>query len=93
MHWEIKYRKIIGIYRNKIVDLSDASLIVVAMNCTGLQLLCTHGCDGLSSDELRCNEFKSVSELRAVLLSITDIPASEQHDDDVPHLVNTHCLT
>jgi len=58
-------------------DVSDAS---------GLQSLCTQGCDGLSCDELRCNEFKSVSELQVVLLSITDVPALEQHDDDGPHL-------
>ena len=68
-------------------DISDASLRAIAMNCTGLQSLCTQGCDRLSSDELRCNEFKSVSELQAVLLSITDVSALEQHDDDGPHLL------
>jgi len=46
------------------------------MNCTGLQSLRTHRCDGHSSDELRCNVFKSVSELWAVLLSITDVPVT-----------------
>ena len=56
------------------IDISDASLIVIAMNCTGLQSLRTYGCDGLSIDELYCYELKSVSKLRAVLLSITDVP-------------------
>jgi len=50
-------------------DITDDSLIAIAENCTGLQLLYTDGCSGLSSDELRY-EFNSVSELRAVLLSI-----------------------
>ena len=50
-------------------NITDASLIAITKNCTGLQYLCTYGCDGLSSDELR-DEFNSVSELRAVLLSI-----------------------
>jgi hypothetical protein len=27
-------------------------------------------------------------ELRAVLLSITDVPAPEQHDDNGPHLLS-----
>ena len=57
-------------------------LIAIAMNSTGLQSLCTQGCNGLSTDELRCNEFKSVSELQAVLLSITDVSALEQHDEE-----------
>ena len=50
-------------------NITDASLIAIAKNCTGLQLLRTYGCNGLSSDKLRY-EFESVSELRAVLLSI-----------------------
>jgi F-box/leucine-rich repeat protein 2/20 len=50
-------------------DITDASLIAIAKNCTGLQLLGTCRCNGLSSDKLR-HHFKSVSELRAVLLSI-----------------------
>jgi hypothetical protein len=70
------------------VDISDASLIAIAINSTGLQSLRTDGCNGLSSDELRCNEFKSVSELQAFLLSITDVSASEQHDDDKPNLLS-----
>jgi hypothetical protein len=49
--------------------ISDASLIAIAKNCTGLQYLNAYGCNGLSSNKLRC-EFKSISELRAVLLSI-----------------------
>jgi len=49
--------------------ITDASLIAIAKNCTGLQYLCASRCDGLSSNKLR-NEFKSVSELRAALLSI-----------------------
>ena len=52
----------------------DASLIAIAKNCTGLQSLHTYRCNGLSSDKLR-RHFKSVSELRSVLLSI-DSPAS-----------------
>ena len=50
-------------------DITDASLIAIAKNCTGLQLLSTYECDGLSREKL-CRHFKSVSELRAVLLSI-----------------------
>ena len=50
-------------------NITDASLIAIAKNCTGLQLLFTYGCNGLSSRKL-CRHFKSVSELRAVLLSI-----------------------
>jgi len=46
----------------------DASLIAIAKNCTGLQYLCTYKCNELSEKLL--NEFKSVSELRAALLSI-----------------------
>jgi hypothetical protein len=49
--------------------ISDASLITIAKNCTGLHLLRTYGCNGISSDDLR-SEFNSVSELRAILLSI-----------------------
>jgi hypothetical protein len=69
-------------------NISDASLIAIAMNCTELQTLCTQGCYGLSSDELRCNEMKTVSELQALLLSITDVSALEQHDDDGPQLLS-----
>ena len=51
-------------------NITDASLIAIAKNCTRLQLIVNmFGCDGLSSDELR-RYFKSISELRAVLLSI-----------------------
>ena len=50
-------------------DITDVSLIAIAKNCTGLQYLNTYYCDSLSSEEL-CHQFKSVSELRAVLLSI-----------------------
>ena len=49
--------------------ITDDSLLAIAKNCTGLRLLYTDGCSGLSNDELR-HEFNSVSELRAVLLSI-----------------------
>jgi len=49
--------------------ITDASLIAIAKNCTGLQYLSTYRCDGLSNDKLR-DDFKSVSELRAALLSI-----------------------
>jgi len=49
--------------------ITDASFIAIAKNCTGLQSLNTYGCDLLSSDELR-HHFKSISELRAILLSI-----------------------
>jgi hypothetical protein len=49
--------------------ITDASLIGIAKNCTRLQHLNTDGCKGLSSDELR-RSFKSISELRAVLLSM-----------------------
>ena len=51
-------------------NITDASLIAIAKNCTGLQLLHIYGCDGLSSRMLRRRVFKTVSELRAVLLSI-----------------------
>jgi hypothetical protein len=50
--------------------ISDASLIAIAKNCTGLQSLNTYECNRLSTDKLRCDRFKSISELRAVLLSI-----------------------
>ena len=53
--------------------ISDASLIAIAKNCTGLQSLDTNVCNGLSNDAL-CRSFKSVSELRAVLLSIQPFP-------------------
>jgi hypothetical protein len=49
--------------------ITDASLIAIAKNCTGLQLLTTDDCNNLSSVEL-CDEFESVYELRAVLLSM-----------------------
>ena len=52
------------------IKITDASLIAIAKNCTGLQSLHTHQCHGLSSDKLRCHHFKSLSELRAALLSI-----------------------
>ena len=51
-------------------NITDASLIAIAKNCTGLQSLRTYDCNGLSRDKLRRRVFKSVSELRAVLLSI-----------------------
>jgi len=50
-------------------NITDASLIAIAKNCTGLQYLITYYCDGLSIDRL-CREFKSISKLQAVLLSI-----------------------
>jgi len=49
--------------------ITDASLIAITKNCTGLQSLSTYGCNSLSSDTLR-KAFKSLSELRAVHLSI-----------------------
>ena len=49
--------------------ITDASLIAIAKNCTRLKYLETYHCNRLSSDELH-REFFSVSELRAVLLSI-----------------------
>ena len=62
--------KTLDVFRTAI---TDASLIAIAKNCTGLQLLDTYRCDGLSSKKLR-RSFKSVSELRAVLLSIYPSP-------------------
>jgi len=50
--------------------ITYASLIAIANNCTQLQSLCTYRCNGLSSDKLHNYEFESVSELRAILLSI-----------------------
>jgi len=50
-------------------SISDASLIAIAKNCTELQLLTTYQCYSLSSEKLR-HDFDSLSELRAVLLSI-----------------------
>ena len=50
-------------------NITDASLIAIAKNCTGLQYLHTYGCNGLSNQKLR-HYFKSVSDLRATLLSI-----------------------
>jgi hypothetical protein len=49
--------------------ITDTSLIAIAKNCTGLKYLDAYDCDSLSCDKLR-DEFYSVSELRAVLLSI-----------------------
>ena len=70
------------------VNINDASLKTIAMNCTRLRSLCTDGCDKLSSDVLRCYEFKSVSELRIVLLSISNAPASKQHYQDERYLLS-----
>ena len=56
----------LDVYHTKI---TDASLIAIAKNCTGLQTLYTFRCQRLSSYKLRFH-FKSLSELRAVLLSI-----------------------
>ena len=50
-------------------NMTDASLIAIAKNCTEFKALRTYRCNGLSSIKLR-DEFSSVSELRAVLLSI-----------------------
>jgi len=50
-------------------NITEASLIAIAKNCTGLQLLTTYGCSGISINKLR-GEFNSISKLRAVLLSI-----------------------
>ena len=50
-------------------NITDASLIAIAKNCTRLQSLRTIWCWGLSSSTLH-DEFKYISELRAVLLSI-----------------------
>jgi F-box/leucine-rich repeat protein 2/20 len=52
------------------VKITDASLLAIAKNCTGLQLLRTYLCNSLSSEELRRDNFHSVSDLRAILLSI-----------------------
>jgi len=49
------------------INITDASLIAIAKNCTGLQYLRTYNCYRLSSKELR-DVFKSVSELRTILL-------------------------
>ena len=49
--------------------ITEASLIAIAKNCTGLQSLDSYGCDEVSSEELR-DYFDSVSNLRAVILSI-----------------------
>ncbi len=51
-------------------SITDASLIALAKNCTRLNYLDTYDCDSLSSSKLRYSCFKSVSELRAVLLTI-----------------------
>jgi hypothetical protein len=50
-------------------DITDDSLIAIAKNCTGLQLLNTCRCNGLRSYKLR-HEFNSLSKLRTVLISI-----------------------
>jgi len=52
------------------VKITDASLLAIAKNYTGLQLLRTYLCNSLSSEELRRDNFHSVSDLRAILLSI-----------------------
>ena len=58
-------------------NITDASLIAIAKNCTEIQSLRTYQCKGLSRSKLR-GEFKSVSELRAVLLSIyPSLPPSD----------------
>ena len=49
--------------------VTDASLIAIAKNCIGLKALYTYGCMELSSYKLR-STFKTVSDLRAALLSI-----------------------
>ena len=54
-------------------NITYTSLIVIAKNCTVLQSLDTNVCNRLSNDVL-CHSFKSVSELRAVLLSIQPFP-------------------
>ena len=57
-------------YRHQLLEkITDASLIAIAKNCTGLQHINTSACDVLSSYKLR-SHFNSVSELRATLLSI-----------------------
>ena len=48
--------------------ITDASIISISENCTALQFFSTFLCSGLSRDLRR--SFKSVYELRAVLLSI-----------------------
>ena len=48
--------------------ISDASLIAIAKNCTGLQYLDAYDCGSLSN--MLRHQFISVSELRAILLSI-----------------------
>ena len=50
-------------------SLTDTSLIAIAKNCTVFQSLCTYKCNRLSCNKLR-QEFNSVSELQAALLSI-----------------------
>jgi hypothetical protein len=51
-------------------NITDASLIAIAKNCTKLQFLLTYKCYRISSYKLRYSSFKSLSELRAALLSI-----------------------
>jgi hypothetical protein len=45
--------------------ITDASLIAIARNCTGLQSVNTYECNGLSSSKSR-GSFKSVSDLRKI---------------------------
>jgi len=49
--------------------ITDASLIAIAKNCSGLHSIRTYYCNRLSNNKLD-HEFKSVSELRDTLLSI-----------------------
>jgi hypothetical protein len=45
-------------------------------------------CDKLSRNVLRCYEFKSVTELRVVLLSITNVPTPKKHYQDDLYLLS-----
>jgi len=69
-------------------NITDASLIAIAKNCTGLQYFDDRECDGLSSYKLR-HQFKSLSQLRAVLLSIYPICIPPlmgvMYDGDIDH--------
>jgi len=57
-------------------NITDASLIAIAKNCTGLQSLYTFRCNRLSTPKLR-DHFKSIYELRAALMTIDPtVPAS-----------------
>ena len=51
------------------INITDASLVAIVKNCTGLKYFNTYRCDGLSCSKLR-RSFNSISELRAILLSI-----------------------